>query len=99
MRGFGDSVCWEFSKVLFVFRVRNRVGTLFELPQKSKFRPRGRLCIIGDQTPMIGKATPERLSFFSDAIFGMSPNFFDDEGTLWAIYSVLCLDLPQNRLL
>jgi len=48
---------------------------------------------------MIRKTTPERLSFFSDAIFGMSPNFFGDEGTLWAIYSVLCLDLPQNRFL
>ncbi len=63
MRGFSHTVRWQFSHV-FVLRVRNRAETLFELQQKSKFRPRGRLCIIGDQTAMTRKTTPERLSFF-----------------------------------
>ena len=70
MPGFSHTVCWQFSHV-FVLRVRNRAETLFELQQKSKFRLRGRLCIIGYQTAMIRKTTPERLSFFSDAIFAV----------------------------
>ncbi len=38
MRRLSDPIGRQFPNV-FVFRVRNRSRTLFELPQKSKFRP------------------------------------------------------------
>jgi hypothetical protein len=39
MRRLSNPIGRQFPNV-FVFRIRNRSRTLFELPQKSKFRPR-----------------------------------------------------------